>query len=342
MSLNGPPKSAYVPPHLRNAQRQQQQQQTQTPPVSNGYVRPQISRRFSLSSLSSSDSGWTDSRPAPSGRGGGSFAPNSAFSNNRSSNSYSRGGGVGGSDTGSSRAGDWSSRGSGGNSGWESKPARSDRPSEGHGVGAWRDGKHIVGQRNPRLEKELYGEPDDPLKQHTGINFEKYEDIPVEATGAGVPDPVLAFTNPPLDPVLLENIIYARYTTPTPVQKYSIPIIAANRDLLACAQVCTAIVTFNLAHLFIRLVQERPVASFSQFCLPCLPVALVLRQKTLTAIIARRFRRRSSSLPRASWSVKFTTKLASLRIVRGFAQPSYMEVPISTSNSARLSEAVIC
>lgn len=88
-----------------------------------------------------------------------------------------------------------------------------------------------------RLEKELYGDPDDPLKQHTGINFEKYEDIPVEATGAGVPDPVTAFTSPPLDPVLLDNIGFARYTTPTPVQKYSIPIIAGGRDLLACAQV---------------------------------------------------------------------------------------------------------
>jgi len=88
-----------------------------------------------------------------------------------------------------------------------------------------------------KLEKELYGDANDPSKQHTGINFEKYEEIPVEATGAGVPEPVTAFTNPPLDPVLLENIVSSRYTTPTPVQKYSIPIIAAKRDLLACAQV---------------------------------------------------------------------------------------------------------
>lgn len=87
------------------------------------------------------------------------------------------------------------------------------------------------------MEKELYGEENDPSKQHTGINFEKYDDIPVEATGAGVPEPVTVFTSPPLDPVLLENISYARYTTPTPVQKYSIPIVAAGRDLMACAQV---------------------------------------------------------------------------------------------------------
>jgi ATP-dependent RNA helicase DDX3X len=87
-----------------------------------------------------------------------------------------------------------------------------------------------------RLEKELYGDAEDPSKQHTGINFEKYDDIPVEATGAGVPEPIKAFTSPPLDPVLLENIGYSRYTTPTPVQKYSIPIVAGERDLMACAQ----------------------------------------------------------------------------------------------------------
>lgn len=87
------------------------------------------------------------------------------------------------------------------------------------------------------MEKELFGEVDDSSKQQTGINFDKYDDIPVEATGAGVPEPINEFTNPPLDPVLLENIGYAHYTQPTPVQKYSIPIVANNRDLMACAQV---------------------------------------------------------------------------------------------------------
>ncbi len=72
--------------------------------------------------------------------------------------------------------------------------------------------------------------------QHSGINFDKYADIPVEATGQGVPEPVTEFTCPPIDPVLLENIKLARYTTPTPVQKYSIPIVSGGRDLMACAQ----------------------------------------------------------------------------------------------------------
>ena len=106
------------------------------------------------------------------------------------------------------------------------------------GYGTWKDGTHIAGARNVRLEKELFGDLNDPSKQHTGINFEKYDDIPVEATGAGVPDPITTFADSPLDPVLLENITYARYNTPTPVQKYSVPIVAAGRDLMACAQVC--------------------------------------------------------------------------------------------------------
>jgi ATP-dependent RNA helicase DDX3X len=108
--------------------------------------------------------------------------------------------------------------------------------ARGSGDGQWRDGKHIPGPANPRLERELFGIVDDPTKQQTGINFEKYDDIPVEASGHDVPEPVLKFTNPPLDEHLLKNIELAHYKVPTPVQKYSIPIVMGGRDLMACAQ----------------------------------------------------------------------------------------------------------
>ena len=106
----------------------------------------------------------------------------------------------------------------------------------GRGEGRWVDGKHVIGAPDPRLERDLFGTPDDPSKQHTGINFEKYDDIPVTPSGHDVPDPVLTFSNPPLDPHLLTNIELARYQVPTPVQKYSIPIVINGRDLMACAQ----------------------------------------------------------------------------------------------------------
>ena len=104
------------------------------------------------------------------------------------------------------------------------------------GEGRWVDGKHVFGSGDPRLERELFGTPDDPSKQHTGINFEKYDDIPVTPSGHDIPEPVLTFSNPPLDPHLLSNIELARYKIPTPVQKYSIPIVIGGRDLMACAQ----------------------------------------------------------------------------------------------------------
>ena len=108
--------------------------------------------------------------------------------------------------------------------------------TRGSGDGQWRDGKHIPGPPNPRVERDLFGAPNDPSKQQTGINFEKYDDIPVEASGQNVPEPVITFANPPLDQHLLGNIELAGYKVPTPVQKYSIPIVMGGRDLMACAQ----------------------------------------------------------------------------------------------------------
>ncbi|KAL4873227.1 P-loop containing nucleoside triphosphate hydrolase protein [Aspergillus spectabilis] len=108
--------------------------------------------------------------------------------------------------------------------------------ARGSGDGQWRDGKHVPGPANARLERELFGVPNDPTKQSTGINFSNYDDIPVEASGQDVPEPVNTFTNPPLDDHLISNIKLAHYQTPTPVQKYSIPIVMNGRDLMACAQ----------------------------------------------------------------------------------------------------------
>ncbi|GJV85347.1 DEAD-box ATP-dependent RNA helicase 52C-like protein [Tanacetum coccineum] len=69
------------------------------------------------------------------------------------------------------------------------------------------------------------------------INFEAYEDIPVEVTGSEVPDPVHLFTDIDLGGVLNENIrVRCKYVKPTPIQRHAIPVVMGGRDLMACAQ----------------------------------------------------------------------------------------------------------
>ena len=92
-------------------------------------------------------------------------------------------------------------------------------------------GFHGVLSRNERLEKELFGEC-----KSSGINFDKYDDIPVETSGENVPDCVTEFRVEELGEKVLRNLELCKYTKPTPVQKYSIPIGLQERDMMACAQ----------------------------------------------------------------------------------------------------------
>ncbi|UYV71347.1 DDX3X [Cordylochernes scorpioides] len=103
--------------------------------------------------------------------------------------------------------------------------------------------------REDHLEKQLFSQ------SHTGINFEKYEDIPVEVSGEDCPGNISSvsfsylasssFLSPlnhtkfeelNLAEILRMNIEMACYDRPTPVQKYAIPIVLNRRDLMACAQ----------------------------------------------------------------------------------------------------------
>ncbi|XP_063151722.1 probable ATP-dependent RNA helicase DDX4 isoform X2 [Candoia aspera] len=70
----------------------------------------------------------------------------------------------------------------------------------------------------------------------TGINFDKYDHILVEVSGLDPPPAILNFEEADLCQTLIKNIARAGYFKLTPVQKYSIPIVLAGRDLMACAQ----------------------------------------------------------------------------------------------------------
>ncbi|XP_068968080.1 putative ATP-dependent RNA helicase Pl10 [Bombus flavifrons] len=131
-----------------------------------------------------------------------------------------------------------------GNDRWQDQP-RNDRWQESrndHRMGGrWKDDREggrtnseidwtIPTSRDERLEVELFG------SGNTGINFSKYEDIPVEATGDNIPPHITSFDEVKLTEIIKNSITLAGYDKPTPVQKYAIPIIIGRRDVMACAQ----------------------------------------------------------------------------------------------------------
>lgn len=69
-----------------------------------------------------------------------------------------------------------------------------------------------------------------------GINFEKYDHIPVEITGTNPPKPMNNFSEANFNERCNENLNRVHFKKPTPVQKYAIPTVLQKRDLMACAQ----------------------------------------------------------------------------------------------------------
>ncbi|KAJ2601789.1 ATP-dependent RNA helicase ded1 [Coemansia sp. RSA 1286] len=213
----------YIPPHLRG--------KAPTTPVDKSAA---LERTASWSgNLPARDRSPSAERPAPSGF---NRAPrDDRRGDNPGDTRASQGGqGYSGRPDSMARTTTWGGR-------------REDRPggyggrggsgmSRGGTSGMWANGKHVYGQRNERTEVELYGSPDDPERMHTGINFEKYDDIPVESSGNNVPEPITNFEEADLDPLLRENIKLSGYTVPTPVQKWSISLGREARDMMACAQ----------------------------------------------------------------------------------------------------------
>uniref|UniRef100_A0A8D0GJ54 RNA helicase n=1 Tax=Sphenodon punctatus TaxID=8508 RepID=A0A8D0GJ54_SPHPU len=189
-------KGRYIPPHLRNRE-----------PAKQGF-----------------DSGWNGGRDKDAYSSFGARAERG-----RSSLFSERGNG--------SRGGRFDDRGRGGD--FESAGSRGDRSSFGRfdrgGNSRWSDKYDEDDWSKPlapseRVEHELFS------GGNTGINFEKYDDIPVEATGNNCPPHIESFSDIDMGEIIMGNIDLTRYTRPTPVQKHAIPIIKDKRDLMACAQ----------------------------------------------------------------------------------------------------------
>lgn len=113
----------------------------------------------------------------------------------------------------------------------------------GAGGGGWGNRGGSWGGGGRDVEVNPFGNDDidtsEEIKteqENSGINFDAYEDIPVETSGENVPPPVNTFAEIDLGEALNNNIRRCKYVKPTPVQRYTIPISLAGRDLMACAQ----------------------------------------------------------------------------------------------------------
>ena len=81
-------------------------------------------------------------------------------------------------------------------------------------------------------EKEIYIPKEDVPAEDlfkigisAGINFARYESIPVEVTGENKVSKIERFEDAGLRPLLLGNIKKCSYNVPTPIQKHTIPIL---------------------------------------------------------------------------------------------------------------------
>uniref|UniRef100_A0AAF5PJX0 RNA helicase n=1 Tax=Wuchereria bancrofti TaxID=6293 RepID=A0AAF5PJX0_WUCBA len=110
--------------------------------------------------------------------------------------------------------------------------------------------------RDELLESELFA------GMNSGINFDKYEEIPVEATGQDCPPPIALFADLKLHPWIEGNIRLSGYGRPTPVQKYSIPTLMNNRDLMSCAQTGSGKTAAFLVPLINNVLQAGPEALY--------------------------------------------------------------------------------
>ncbi|XP_063161319.1 ATP-dependent RNA helicase DDX3X isoform X4 [Candoia aspera] len=241
-SGGGTASSRYIPPHLRNREASKQDSPSWDSRGGNGYMNGYD--RDSRMNGYDRDRGVFGSRGG-SGRDDRGF--DGGWSATRDRDAYSSFGAR--SERGSGKSSFFTDRGNGSRGRFEDRGgrcsdfdgigSRGDRSCFGRfdrgGNSRWSDKSDEDDWSKPlppseRMEQELFS------GGNTGINFEKYDDIPVEATGNNCPPHIESFSDVDMGEIIMGNIELTRYTRPTPVQKYAIPIIKDKRDLMACAQ----------------------------------------------------------------------------------------------------------
>ncbi|KAL9924844.1 ATP-dependent RNA helicase vasa isoform 3-T5 [Glossina fuscipes fuscipes] len=98
----------------------------------------------------------------------------------------------------------------------------------------------------------------------SGINFSKYESIPVKVNGQNPPPAIQTFEDAGLRDIVLKNIKRSGYKVPTPIQKTAIPVVGSGRDLMACAQTGSGKTAAFLIPIINQLLNDNAEASIGR------------------------------------------------------------------------------
>jgi ATP-dependent RNA helicase DDX3X len=260
--------AAYVPPHLRNKQKQSGGTIPNNTSNSNNN---NYNKQLGGGGGGNGNRNFGNRRQGGGGGGGGGSDSQSGgmtYNNNRSNyqppqDGHGGGGGIQLRQPNSrwnNFQSDDRSRGrgrredNGGNGGYRGGNFRGGNNRGGGGSSKNNRGFHGKIGRNANTERNLFGDV-----QNTGINFDKYDDIPVEVGGENCPDPVSEFNSEVLGSDLSLACQLSGFQKPTPVQKYAIPIGLADRDLMACAQTGSGKTAGFLFPCIIKLLREGPL-----------------------------------------------------------------------------------
>lgn len=115
-------------------------------------------------------------------------------------------------------------------------------------------------RRNGNIDEQSFEDGEKLFtKQFMGSNLNLYEDIPIEVSES-FPE-MGDFSDCEIHECLLQNIKRLGYTTPTPVQRYAIPISLARRDIMSCAQTGSGKTASFLVPTIAKMLSERPPSS---------------------------------------------------------------------------------
>ncbi|KAK6643483.1 hypothetical protein RUM43_004988 [Polyplax serrata] len=149
-----------------------------------------------------------------------------------------------------------------------------------------RNGRSTNNTENDRKLKSTYvpeppTENDDEIFSScisSGINFDRYDDIEVKVSGENKPHSINSFEEAGLRPKILDNIRKCLYNKPTPIQKFSIPIVLDKRDMMACAQTGSGKTAAFLIPIIHHLLEDECSSTSDNICTPSVIVLSPTRE----------------------------------------------------------------